>query len=169
MAEPSEETLDAASPCALDRCEKRIGYKFRDQKLLEAALTHASGAEHRLASNERMEFLGDAILGYVVCEQLYLLFPNYLEGDLTKLKSMVVSRQTCAKISKALGMRDFLILGKGMTTHPAIPNSLFADVLEFFDRGHLLGRRPGTCQEFIANYIGPEIELARRGRVRCEL
>ena len=98
--------------------------------ILESALTHASGADHRLASNERLEFLGDAILGHVVCELLFHQFPQFLEGDLTKIKSVVVSRQTCAKISEALGLQEFLILGKGMTTHPAVPPSVLADVFE---------------------------------------
>src|SRR5271163_2702361 len=84
----------------LQGCEERIGYSFNDKRLLQAALTHASGAEHRLASNERLEFLGDAILGAVVCELLFRLFPDYLEGDLTRIKSVVVSRRTCAKISQ---------------------------------------------------------------------
>src|SRR5277367_6186209 len=113
-----------------ERCERRIGYEFRDKTLLGAALTHASGAQHRLASNERLEFLGDAILGAVVCELLYAQYPEYLEGDLTKIKSIVVSRQTCAKISEALNLQEFLVLGKGMTTHPSVPPSLLADVFE---------------------------------------
>src|SRR6186713_2219275 len=114
----------------LERCEHRIGYQFNNQALLRAALTHASGAEHRLASNERLEFLGDSILGFVVCELLFRQFPQYLEGELTKIKSVVVSRQTCAKISEALGMQEFLILGKGMTTTPTVPPSVLADVFE---------------------------------------
>src|SRR5512147_2627443 len=101
-------------PSDLERCERRIDYTFQNKSLLRAALTHASGAQHRLASNERLEFLGDAILGAVVCEALFQRFPEYLEGELTKIKSVVVSRQTCAKVSGALGMEDFLLLGKGM-------------------------------------------------------
>ena len=80
----------------LDLCQAKIGYVFRDPQLLEAALTHASGVQHRLASNERMEFLGDAILGMVVCERLFHQYPEYSEGELTKIKSVVVSRDTCA-------------------------------------------------------------------------
>jgi hypothetical protein len=83
-----------------------------------------------LASNERLEFLGDAILGFVVCEMLFQQFPQYLEGELTKIKSVVVSRQTCAKISEALGLQEFLILGKGMTTTPTVPPSVLADVFD---------------------------------------
>ncbi len=86
----------------LEKCERRLGYTFNDKSLLVAALTHASGAHHRLASNERLEFLGDAILGAVVCEILYHQYPDYLEGDLTKVKSVVVSRQTCAKIRRGV-------------------------------------------------------------------
>src|SRR3990172_864244 len=112
----------------LEKLQQRIDYEFKDKDLLLAALTHASGAEHRLGSNERLEFLGDAILGAVVCEILYHQYPEYLEGDLTRIKSIVVSRLTCAKISEALGMQEFLILGKGMTTHPSVPPSVLADV-----------------------------------------
>lgn len=152
-------------PAALERCQERIGYRFANPQLLEAALTHASGADHRLASNERMEFLGDAILGAVVCERLYRQFPEYLEGDLTKLKSMVVSRQTCAKISQALGLKEFLILGKGMTTNPVVPMSLLADVLESLIAAIYLDGGTEPSSQFIDTYIGPEIELAAAGDV----
>lgn len=147
----------------LDRCERRIGYRFSDKRLLRAALTHASGAEHRLASNERLEFLGDAILGAVVCELLYRQYPEYLEGDLTRIKSIVVSRQTCAKISEALGMQQFLILGKGMTTHPNVPPSLLADVFESLVAAIYLDGGDAAAREFIERYIAPEVELAAGG------
>ena len=90
----------------LEKLEKRIGYTFNDKNMLLSAPTHASGAEHRLASNERLEFLGDAILGAVVCEMLYRQYPDYLEGDLTKIKSIVVSRQTCTKITRCWECRN---------------------------------------------------------------
>ncbi len=149
----------------LARCQRRVGYFFRDPAVLRAALTHASGAEHRLASNERLEFLGDAILGFVVCEMLFHQFPQYLEGELTKIKSVVVSRQTCAKISEALGLQEFLVLGKGMTTTPTVPPSVLADVFEslvaaiYLDGGH------DAARQFINTYIGPEVELAAAGEL----
>jgi len=150
-------------PVLLAGCEERIGYVFSDKALLQAALTHASGAEHRLASNERLEFLGDAILGAVCCELLYRQFPEYLEGELTRVKSVVVSRQTCAKISEALGMQDFLILGKGMTTHPSIPSSVLADVFESVVAGIYLDGGSQAAREFLERHILPEIELAAGG------
>src|SRR5215207_4503740 len=88
----------------LDECQAAIGYRFKQPDLLRSALTHASGADTRLASNERMEFLGDAVLGLVTCEQLYLRFPEYQEGDLTKVKSAVVSRRACADFCRAHGL-----------------------------------------------------------------
>src|SRR6202521_692486 len=147
----------------MKRCERRIGYEFRDKSLLAAALTHASGAQHRLASNERLEFLGDAILGAVVCELLYCQYPDYLEGDLTKIKSVVVSRQTCAKISEALGLQEFLVLGKGMTTHPNVPPSLLADVFESLLAAIYLDGGYEAARKFIETHVGPEIELAAGG------
>ena len=156
---------DADLSSHLDSCERRIGYSFTNKELLQAALTHASGAEHRLASNERLEFLGDAILGAVICELLFHQYPEYLEGDLTKIKSVVVSRQTCAKVSEALGMQEFLFLGKGMTTHPSVPPSLLSDVFESLVAAIYLDGGDEPAREFITKYIGPEVELVVGGEL----
>jgi ribonuclease-3 len=156
------ETISPA-PSELERCEKRIGYVFRNKSLLRSALTHASGATHRLASNERLEFLGDAILGAVVCEILYRRYTEHLEGELTKIKSIVVSRQTCAKISQSLGLEEFLILGKGMTSHPTIPSSLLADVFESLVAAIYLDSGEAAVREFIERHLMPEIEAAAGG------
>jgi len=156
---------DSDQQTKLDQCERLIGYVFDDRSLLLSALTHASGAEHRLASNERLEFLGDAILGGIVCEMLYHRFPDYLEGDLTKIKSMVVSRVSCTKLSKSLDLQSCLILGKGMAQSPDVPSSLLADVFEalvaaiYLDGGDLAVRR------FIQQHVGPEIEKAEAGEL----
>jgi len=149
----------------LEGCEERLEYRFSDHGLLQAALTHASGAETRLASNERLEFLGDAILGAVVCEMLYRRFPDSLEGELTRIKSIVVSRQTCAKISEALGMQDWLLLGKGMITHPTVPPSLMADVFESIVAAIYLDGGPEAARTFIKRHVAPEIALAAEGEV----
>ncbi len=110
--------------------QSRIGYEFRDIDNLHRALTHASVADHKLASNERLEFLGDAVLGLVACELVFEMYPALLEGEMTKIKSTVVSRQTCAAIAKSMGIDRFLQLGKGMKLNTAIPQSLSAAVLE---------------------------------------
>jgi len=156
----------ALTPKMLDRlgeCEKRIGYEFSDKSRLHAALTHASGADHRLASNERLEFLGDAILGFVVCDMLFERYPEYLEGDLTKIKSIVVSRQTCAKISQMLDLNDLLIVGKGMASSPSVPESLLADVFESLLASIYHDGGLDEARRFIEKHMWPEVELAVAG------
>ena len=161
MSTEANNTDDLA--LVLQSCEAAIGYVFQDKSLLIAALTHASGAQHRLASNERLEFLGDAILGSVVCEMLFHQFPDRLEGSLTKIKSVVVSRQTCAKISEALGLESFLIIGKGMSNGKPVPRSLLADMFESIVAAmYLDGGRP-CAVDFIQRQMQPEIDLAASG------
>jgi ribonuclease-3 len=162
----NEDVLLASEPDAepaLARCEERINYRFQNRKLLKSALTHASGADHRLGSNERLEFLGDAILGFVVCELLFTNFPEFLEGDLTKIKSVVVSRQTCAKISRSLGLQEFLIVGKGMAASQSVPPSLLADVFESLVAAIYLDGGEASARQFIERLLLPEIELTHNG------
>lgn len=114
----------------LSAVERAIGYTFDDRSLLTTALRHASSTNSRADSNERLEFLGDAVLGLVVCNELHHRFPDLLEGDLTKIKSMVVSRNTCADIIERLDVEQYLVLGKGMMNHDTLPGSVAAAMLE---------------------------------------
>lgn len=147
----------------LVRCEERIGYCFSDKSLLHAALTHASGADHRLLSNERLEFLGDAILGFVICETLFHQFPDYLEGELTKIKSYVVSRKTCARVSRILGLQECLIVGKGMALSPTVPKSLMSDVFESLIAAIYLDGGIEAARNFIVTQMQSTIEAAVSG------
>ena len=142
----------------LEDCQKAIGYHFRQPELLRASLTHTSGADTRAGSNERLEFLGDAVLGLVTCEQLYLRFPDYQEGDLTKVKSAVVSRRTCARISRQLNLDEYLFMGKGMGVHGVVPANLMADVFESLVAAVYLDGGLEPAKKFILQYINPEIE-----------
>ena len=99
----------------------------------------------------------------MVCDLLFHQYTDYLEGDLTKIKSIVVSRQTCAKISESLGLQEFLIIGKGMTTHPSVPPSLLADVFESLIAGVFLDGGKEIVWEFVTKFVAPEIELAVGG------
>jgi ribonuclease-3 len=153
-----QDAITSRDADVLDDCQKVIGYYFRQPELLRAALTHASGADSRLASNERLEFLGDAVLGLVTCEQLFTRFPDYQEGDLTKIKSVVVSRRTCARISRNLNLGDFLFMGKGMHVHAAVPANLLADVFESLVAAIYLDGGLDAARRFILQYVGPEIE-----------
>jgi ribonuclease III len=151
-------------PTLLELCQTILDYRFQDVRLLKSALTHASGADHRLGSNERLEFLGDAILGAIVCERLYEKFPDYLEGELTRIKSVVVSRRTCAKISQRLGFEEFLILGKGMGTQDQTPSSILADVFESLVGAIYLDGGMEATKRFIIRHIDPEIDETVEGQ-----
>lgn len=137
-----------------------LGYTFQDPSLLEEALTHASSAGSRLDSNERMEFLGDAILGCVVCEYLYHAFPDLLEGDLTKIKSAVVSRRVCAMISEAIDLSGMLNLGKGMSGRMELPSSVAAAVLESIIAAIYLDGGLEPTRDFILRQLKPYIHEA---------
>ncbi len=146
----------------LARAQELIDYRFKDPALLRQALTHASEADTRLASNERLEFLGDSVLGLVVCDKLFERFPDYLEGELTKLKSVVVSRKTCAEISDRLGLTPLLFLGKGMNNHDTVPTSLRAAVLESVIAGIFLDGGFGAARDFILKHAADVIEQVAR-------
>ncbi len=97
--------------------EEKIGYTFRDPTLLENALTHSSYAnEHRekgMPSNERLEFLGDSILGLVVADHLYRTRPDLPEGDLTRIRAALVCESSLVEVAKSLDLGSYLKLGKG--------------------------------------------------------
>jgi ribonuclease-3 len=147
----------------LEECQTVLGYRFRQPDLLRGALTHTSGAQTRLASNERLEFLGDAVLGLVVVEQLYLRFPEYQEGDLTKIKSAVVSRRTCARIAKDLNLGEYVFLGKGMHNQSIMPANLLADLYESLVGAIYLDGGLEPAKEFLLKQLVPEIEEVAEG------
>ncbi len=137
--------------------EQVLGYQFREPKLLAEALRHSSSADSRLDSNERQEFLGDAVLGLVVSEYLFQQFPTYQEGELTKIKSAVVSRKVCAKISQQVGLSELLTLGKGMSSRTGVPASVAAGVVESIIAAIYLDGGMEPARAFILKHFGPYI------------
>lgn len=127
---PRRPPVIALTDDVLAECELVLGYEFHCRDVLKQALTHASIARTRLESNERLEFLGDAILGSVVCEELFHRYPDSPEGELTRIKSVLVSRATCARITHELELDEFLLLGKGLANGSRIPGSIAAAVFE---------------------------------------
>lgn len=141
-----------------ERVQQILGYEFQNASLLNEALTHASIAGHRLESNERMEFLGDAILGAVVSDYLFRNYPTCLEGDLTKIKSAVVSRKSCARVSEALELQTMLSLGKGMAGREVLPSSIAAAVFESIIAAIYLDGGMEPAGEFILRHMTPIIQ-----------
>jgi ribonuclease-3 len=147
----------------VELCQQRIGYQFKSKDLIKSALTHASGAVNRLASNERMEFLGDSVLGFTICEWLFRQHDEYLEGELTQIKSAVVSRRVCARVSRELGLEECLILGKGMQQASGVPRSLLSDVYEAIIAAVYLDGGFDAAREFILRSIHKELQEAVLG------
>lgn len=144
----------------IQRAEELLGHSFSDKKLLQESLTHASSAAERVSSNERLEFLGDAVLGMVVCERLYRDFPGLLEGDMTKIKSVVVSRRTCAAVALEIGLEELLRLGSGMPSNADMPASLAAAVLESVVGALYIDGGLEAARAFLEPLFAPSIERA---------
>ncbi|MEQ9409913.1 MAG: ribonuclease III [Fuerstiella sp.] len=136
-------------------CEKRIGYTFQNQELLLRSLIHSSCATTRLDCNERMEFLGDAVLGMVICESLYHKHPDRREGQLTQLKSRLVSRQLCTQVGEQLQLKELILVGKGLTE---IPDSITAAAVEAIVAAIYLDGGLEQARAFIQRAFGEELE-----------
>ncbi len=109
------------------RLEDRLGYRFRDRELLARALTHASARD---GHNERLEFLGDAVLNLVVAEALFRTLPDLREGRLTELKALLVSRDTLERVAMRLGLAEFVRTGGSLAERGSIPRSVLGNALE---------------------------------------
>ncbi len=142
----------------LHQIEQILGHPFANGALLKRAFTHSSAVDNRLDSNERLEFLGDAILSTVICETLFDMFRDYAEGELTKMKSMLVSRTTCARVARRLELPKFLIVGKGMISNKALPMSLAAGLLEAVIAAVYIEGGFESARDFIVNNFRALIE-----------
>lgn len=124
--------------------EDKLGYHFRDISLLATALTHSSWAnEHRTSHNERLEFLGDAVLEINVSRELYERFPDEREGGLTRLRSRLVSEGKLAELARGLGIGEMMFMGRGEASQGGRARpALIADAMEavlgavYLDGGH---------------------------------
>jgi ribonuclease-3 len=141
--------------------ESRIHYKFRNSLLLAEALTHPSLAYESLKphfDNQRMEFLGDAVLQLVVTEELFRMFPDFPEGRLTKLRSRVVSRRALARFAMAIHLGDYVMLGKGEeATGGRRRVSTLADAFESLIGAVYLDSGPEQARDLIIRLFQSEI------------
>lgn len=145
---------------AVELCQELIQYRFTNPELLSLALTHASVAPIRTQSNERLEFLGDSVLGLVVCSELYEKNADLLEGEMTRVKSAVVSRVTCAQIAEEIGICQTLSLGKGMAVPSGLPQSVAAAVFEAIIGAIYVDGGLAPARLFILRNVAPHIENA---------
>ena len=150
--------------------EEKIGYAFRDRTLLENALTHSSYAnEHRdkgMPSNERLEFLGDSILGLVVADHLYRNRPDLPEGDLTRIRAALVCEGSLVEVAKSLDLGSYLKLGRGEESGGGRKRpSIQADAVEAMLAAVYLDGGIGQARKLIHNLIlNQEREKIANGR-----
>ena len=151
---------------------RALGHDFRDRELLEAALTHRSAGS---ANNERLEFIGDAVLGLVVAEALHARRPRATEGELTRLRALLVKKTTLADVAVALGLGDYLRLGGGERKSGGFRRaSILADALEalfgaiYLDAGYDAARRAilGLLEERIGRL--PEAAAVKDSKSRLQ-
>lgn len=138
--------------------ERRIHYTFRDKSLLRVAMTHSSAKDDRGACNERMEFLGDSVLGLTVSEYLYARFPDLAEGTLSMMKSVLVSAKTLCIAAAELKLEDFILVGKGLSRRKALPPSMLCNALEALVAAMYLDGGGSRAREMILFLIRPAIE-----------
>ncbi|MCI5855935.1 MAG: ribonuclease III [Agathobacter sp.] len=147
----------------LTEFEDRIGYHFENQGLLRQALTHSSYANERhmkkLSDNERLEFLGDAVLEIISSDFLYHNYPDVPEGQLTKLRASIVCEPTLALCTKELALGDYLYLGRGENqTGGRKRKSILSDALEAVIGAIYLDGGFANAKEFVLKFILTDIE-----------
>lgn len=148
----------------LGELQKRFGYFFVNDDLLEMALTHSSFAnEHGLVHNERLEFLGDAVLELCISRMLFFGFPEASEGHLTKLRAGLVSEPSLAKVARSLSLGDFIFLGKGEEHQGGRDrDSVLSDTLEallgavYLDSGYASAQR--CIEKIFKDFVPKSLE-----------
>lgn len=146
--------------------ETAIGYRFKNISLLQNALTHSSYAnEHwhnSLKSNERLEFLGDSILGMVVAEYLYKNFPDRPEGELTRMRADMVCEKTLAAVAGRIELGQHLLLGNGEEQGGGRSrNSILADAVESVIAASFLDGGMAAARQFIDKFILVEVPVKK--------
>ena len=146
----------------LSQFEQNIGYQFKDKNLLQTALTHTSYAnEHKVQSNEKLEFLGDAILEFVTSEYLYKNYKKLKEGEMTKVRATVVCEESLHKVALKHNFSDFLIIGKSeMSCYGNTKPAILADSVEAVIAAMYLDSGIENVKKFILDNLQNSIEIA---------
>jgi ribonuclease-3 len=152
----------------LSNLEKKLDYKFKNRTLLKEALTHPSFQKKRLkkktANNQRLEFLGDSVLDIIVTEHLYRKLESFSEGKLTKIRSVMVSKDILAKWANHLSLGKFIILGKGEdSTGGRKKLSILADCFEALLGAIYLDSGLQRAKKIITSFVMEEMELIIKG------
>jgi ribonuclease-3 len=145
------------------RLEQQIGVQFRDKSLLEQSFVHRSYLNETpafpLLSNERLEFLGDALIGLAVAEEMFVRFPEYSEGDLTKLRAALVRKESLARVAVRLNLGEYIYLGRGEEmTGGRAREVILASTYEALAGAVFMDRGYRTARAFVRRTIGPQVK-----------
>ncbi len=147
---------------ALKQLSNKLGYQFKQPELLLQALTHRSA---KGAHNERLEFLGDSILGFVIAEALFEKFPRENEGDLTRMRSSLVKGVTLAKIARNFGLGEYLILGPGeLKSGGHRRDSILEDAVEAIIGAIFLDSNIENCKKLILSWFEERLSSIKPGQ-----
>lgn len=166
-------TLSKSRRKELREFEAELGVRFKKIKLLDQALSHSSYvnelSDFSRPHNEKLEFLGDAVLELVISHELFDNYPSYFEGKLTKLRAAVVSMKTLAMIAKRIGIAPHIRLGKGEEVGGGRKrNSLLADALEAIIGAIYLDSGLKAARDFVLNHFSEEIERLDQDRHKMD-
>ena len=160
---------------SIEELQERLGYQFQNPQLLERAVTHSSyafeagGKNHHLHCNERLEFLGDAVLSLLTSEYLYRRYPALTEGELTRMRSAVVCEASLANFSSQLGLGEFLRFGKGEgAMGGAKKPAILADAFEAVLAAIYLDAAPNgmaVAGEFLERFLSRAADAMSPGRI----
>lgn len=155
----------------MEKLEEKLGYTFHDRRLLENALTHSSYANENKSkgenSNERLEFLGDSVLGMVVADHLYRTHPDMPEGELTRTRAALVCEDSLVEVAAQLELGQYLKLGRGEDAGGGRKRpSIQADAVEAVIAAVYLDGGIGSARKLITNFILTNNEREQEGAVR---
>jgi ribonuclease-3 len=153
--------MDAPRPTdaeILEHLERRLGHRFNTPALAVQALTHSSAKDRDFPCNERLEFLGDAILGHVISEYLFHQFPTSEEGELSTMKSIIVSAKTLSEKAHELEIDKVVILGRGLSEKRALPRSILCNAFEALIAALYLDAGMDAAREFILRNLRVKVD-----------
>ncbi len=134
---------------SLKSLEEIIKYNFHNKNLFIKSLTHTSASKEKISSMERIEFLGDRVLGLIISEELFIRYPNLKEGELSKKYSFLVQRSTCAIIAKKINLEDFIVLGKSENINKEIKKSILSNIMEALIGAIFLDSNYNTAKKIV--------------------
>lgn len=154
----------------LKQLENKLGYQFKNKNVLQLALTHSSYAnemrDKKAEYNERLEFLGDSVLGIVISEYVYSKHPDFKEGELTKMRSKIVCESTLAEIASEIELGEYMLFGKGEAlTGGRTRRSILADAFEALIASLYLDGGFEIVKPIIFTLMQDKIEMAEKGLI----